>query len=71
MRRRLVIALIAATALTFLIGGTALGYWVIPNPKGESGDCIIARAILERGTLDDSSLDIIRAWIEIYDEDCR
>ena len=69
MRRRWIAALIFATAIVFSAGGTALGYWVIPD-KGESGDCIIARAILERGVIDDSSLNI-RAWIDIYDEDCR
>lgn len=70
MRRRWIAALVFATALVFALAGTAVGYWVLPEGKGESGDCIIARAILERGLLSDPGLDI-NAWIDIYDDNCR
>ncbi len=38
MRRRWIAALVLATSLVFLIAGTALGYWVIPEGKG-AADC--------------------------------
>ena len=66
MRRRWVAALVLATALVFLVAGTALGYWVIES-KGESAACIAYRGGLERG---DSRGISFEELIELYDEFC-
>ena len=46
MRRRRVVALVLATALVFLVAGTALGYWAIPQ-EGTRAECIILANQLE------------------------
>ena len=43
MRRRWVVALVLVTAIAFSLAGTAVGYWVLPEGKGESGLCIVLR----------------------------
>ena len=47
MRRRWVLALLLATAILFSLAGTTLGYYVIPDSKGKSADCIILSHDLE------------------------
>ena len=58
MRCRSVLAIVSAVALTFLILGGALGYWVIPDSKGPSATCIILRGELEDGR-----------WLQLIDDD--
>ena len=71
MRRRWIVALVLSVALVFLVAGTALGYWVLPESKGESGACILYRAALEQGLGAEPSADILDLTISLYDENCR
>jgi hypothetical protein len=55
----------------FSLAGVAAGYWVVPEGKGESGDCIVLRAMLERGIsgrVDGETLNNVR---DSYDDTCR
>lgn len=61
MRRRWVAALILATAIVFSAGGTALGYWVIPDSKGPTAECISARHFLNTDDYDQTVADYYNA----------
>ena len=73
MRRRWIVALVLATALVFSLAGTAVGYWVLPEGKGESASCIILRNQIQgitwagEGRGDAEATEVVNK----YDAECR
>ena len=75
--RRRILVLVVVTALVFLGIGTSVGYWVVPDSKSPSAQCIVARSDLDTltylggGNTSSSRQDKIDNVVEIYNKHCR
>ena len=70
MRRRWIAALVLTTSLVFLIAGTALGYWVIPD-NGPTAQCLALRTFILDGRLYDLEDDAYTVVLDEYNQNCR
>ncbi|MEO8458331.1 MAG: hypothetical protein ABI559_11010, partial [Chloroflexota bacterium] len=72
-RRRWVVALVFATALIFALAGLGSGYALWHEGQGESGECLLYRAIIQdRGvTTTGATSEQIATALQAYDQFCR
>jgi hypothetical protein len=71
MRRRWVLAIVLATAITFALVGTAIGYWVVPDPKGESAQCVVLSNDLKKLTYLSTGGTSGKSVVDAYNSQCR
>jgi len=66
------LAVLFATAVLFLLGGTAIGYYVVPDSKGRSAQCIVLANDLEGLTYNGGTRSSTASKIvEMYNDHCR
>lgn len=76
MRRSRILIIVLATAILGMSAGIAIGYYVVPDSKGRSADCIILARDLQKITYSDSptggsEFRRERSIINQYNEECR